>query len=260
MELADAFWHAFGLCYTIYMAILGLLTVRLSSRDEKLRVLGLGLLGIGLGDGSHVVGHILADLYGGLPAKPTWADAFEAIATAVSVSLATIFFLTLQLYASRARGSRGLTGLDKALAAVALIAVAASFTNWVYLQALRGLYLSLLKAEGRLGQHPEALVSMVVAVLCMVVAGYVGGLSLLRLAREGKAVSGPAAPERNKLVYRGMIIMLLAVTFVLVHPFLTGMPLLLRAITALKVLCLLAAATLTYAGLVGPEWLVERLS
>ena len=31
MELADAFWHAFGLCYAIYMTILGLLTVRSSS-------------------------------------------------------------------------------------------------------------------------------------------------------------------------------------------------------------------------------------
>ena len=235
-------WHLTGLAYVSFMLALGALTLRKASStgDDRARLLGLGLLGIGLGDGSHVVGHILADLYGGLPGQPTWADAFEAVATAVSITLATAFFLVIWLY-SRPPGEE-LGPLGWALLGTTVLAATASFTSWAYLQACLGLYTRRLRAEGTLGQHPEVLASMVIAVLAMVAVGYAGGLAYLgRVRRE--------TPERFSLW--GGLLLLAAVTFVLVHPFVAGLSAALRVITALKMLCLAASAGLICLSAVG---------
>jgi len=235
-------WHLTGLAYVSFMLALGILTLRRASSagDDRACLLGLGLLGIGLGDGSHVVGHILADLYGGLPGQPTWADAFEAMATAVSITLATTFFLVIWLY-SRPLGEE-LGPLGWALLGITALAAVASFINWAYLQAYLGLYMKRLRTEGALGQHPEVLASMVVAVLAMVAVGYAGGLAYLgRVRRE----------ERSGLSLWGGLLLLAAVTFVLIHPFVAGLSAALRAITALKMLCLAASAGLICLSAVG---------
>ena len=264
MELVDMLFHGLGLVYVSFMMALGALTLRAAKAmgDRKVSIFGTGLLLIGLGDCSHVMGHILADLYGGLRSDPmgppTWADAYEAVSTAVSVSLATVFFLTIQLYASLSRRGR-LGWLDRALMGVTVVAFVASFINWAFLQAYQGLYPKLLRAQGALSAHPEVLASMVVAVLAMVSVGYVGCLSFLGLAKEKRSSSDPVVARRYELASWGMFLMVVAVTLVLAHPFLADIALAMRMVTALKILSLMAATALTYLGLVGPRWFVERI-
>ena len=235
-------WRFTGLAYVSFMLALGLLMLRRASStgDDRARLLGLGLLGIGLGDGSHVVGHVLADLYGGLPSQPTWADAYEAVATAVSITLATIFFLVIWLYSRPSDEELGPLGW--ALLGITALAAVASFANWAYLQACLGLYTKRLRAEGTLGQHPEVLASMVIAVLAMVAVGYAGSLAYLGLVRRER---------RSGLPLLGGLLLLAAVTFVLIHPFVAGLSAALRVITALKMLCLAASAGLICLSAVG---------
>ena len=264
MELVDALFHAFGLLYVSVMMGLGVLTLMAGRKmnDKKVKTLGAGLLIIGIGDCSHVIGHILADLYGGLNhepiSSPNWADAFEALSTAVSVSLATVFFLTIQLYASFSR-SNELSTLDKSMMGLTAVAFIASFTNWAYLQANQGLYLKLLKVQGTLGEHPEVLASMVIAVLAMVIVGYVGCASFLKLVRERMSGADPVSVKRYQYAFWGMLLMVVAVTFVLIHPFLAEVRWAMRIVTFFKLIALMAAASLVYLGIVGPDWFVRRL-
>ena len=264
MELVDVLFHALGLVYVTFMMALGALTLKAARamEDRRASIFGAGLLAIGVGDCSHVVGHILADLYGGLSKEPmgppNWADAYEALSTAISVSLATFFFLTIQLYASLSRREE-LGKLDKAMMGVTALAFISAFLNWAFLQAYQGLYLKLLKAEGVLPAHPEVLATMAIAVLAMVLVGYVGCFSFLRLARERRVSSDPVMAKRYEYAFWGMLLMVVAVTLVLAHPFLTGFKLAMRVVTALKILMLMTATALTYLGIVGPRWFVERI-
>jgi len=264
LELVDALFHVFGLFYVSVMMGLGVLTLMAGRKmdDKKVKVLGAGLLMIGIGDCSHVIGHILADLYGGLSqepiSSPNWADAFEALSTAVSVSLATVFFLTIRLYTSFSKSDE-LDTLDKALIGVTGVAFIASFTNWAYLQANQGLYLKLLKVQGTLGEHPEVLASMVIAVLAMVIVGYVACASFLKLIKERMRGADPVAVKRYRYAAWGMLLMVVAVTLVLIHPFLAELVWAMRIVTSLKLIALMVATSFTYLGIVGPEWFVRRL-
>ncbi|RLE73752.1 MAG: hypothetical protein DRJ56_08670, partial [Thermoprotei archaeon] len=229
------------------------LTLR-AARDRKTTLLGLGFLGIGVGDGAHGLGHVLADLYGGLPGQPTWADAFEAAATAVSVSLATFFFLTIRLYASLAkRGEFGLA--DRALGGLTLLTSALAFSSWAYLQAWRGFYMKLPGPW-----RPTVLALSVSAVLGMVAMGYAACFSFLSLAREKKRSADPVVAERYRYAFWAMLVMVAAVTLVLAHPFLVAKPVLLSVATALKTLFLVSSAFLLYTAVTGPEWFVRRLA
>jgi len=264
LELVDALFHAFGLFYVSVMMGIGALTLMAGRKmdDKKVKTLGVGLLLIGFGDCSHVIGHILADLYGGLAHEPirapNWADAFEALTTAVSVSLATVFFLTIQLYASLSRSDE-LDSLDKAMIGVTAVAFIASFANWAYLQANQGLYLKLLKVQGTLAQHPEVLATMIIAVLAMVIVGYVGCASFLKLVKERMSGADPVTVKRYKYAIWGMLLMVVAVTLVLVHPFLAELEWAMRIVTSLKLITLMVAVSLTYLGIIGPRWFVRRL-
>ena len=62
MELVDVLFHALGLVYVSFMMALGALTLKAARamEDRRASIFGAGLLAIGVGDCSHVVGHILS--------------------------------------------------------------------------------------------------------------------------------------------------------------------------------------------------------
>ena len=245
-ELAIFRWsiHVLGLIYEAVMISLGISSLMAASRtgDKGARILGTGFLLIGCGDFTHTLGHILTDVF---PASPE-AAAFESIATAVSVTLATMFFLTIQFYASLARTGQ-LGALDKAMAVVTVIAGITAFSAWAYVE--------LFMAENR-----ALLIALrSVAVLAMVIVGYVGCYSFITMVGEKLREAGPAIVERYKYAFRGMLLMVVAVTLVLTHPFLVHYPLAMLVVTTLKILALMFAALFTYLGIIGPRWFVERL-
>jgi len=204
--------------------------------DRALRVLGLGFLLIGIGDLMHTLGHVATDV-----APSLWpAYAFEVLSTALSITLATAFFTTLRLYVNLAR-REGLGPLDKALlcfpAATAVLAFVGAGIRLLPVFCTLMLYMALLASS----------------VALMVIAGYVGCLSLLRAIRMGLLPAGPGADRRRRRLAWGSALMALAVTFVLVHPFVIHAPTAMFVITVLKILTLMSSGLLVGSSLMAPQ-------
>jgi len=229
--------YGLGIVYEATMMGVGMATLLMARAkgDRALYVLGLGFLLIGIGDLMHTLGHVATDVEPFL-----WpAYVFEVFATALSITLATAFFTTVRLYVSLAEG-KGLGPLDRALlcllAATAVLAFMGAGAMLVPVFHAITLLRTLLAAS----------------VILMVIAGYIGCFSLLSAVRRGSLPTGPGAEgRRNRLVW-GSALMALAVTFVLVHPFVIYAPLAMFVVAALKLLTLMSSGLLVGLSLMAP--------
>ncbi|OYT51127.1 hypothetical protein B6U66_04480 [Candidatus Bathyarchaeota archaeon ex4484_135] len=204
--------------------------------NRSLRVLGLGFLLIGIGDLMHTLGHVAMDVAPFL----RLAYVFEVFSTALSITLATAFFTTVRLYVNLAR-KEDLGPLDKALLcfpiATAVLAFVGAGVRLLPVFCTLMLYMALLASS----------------VILMVIAGYVGCLSLLRAVRMGLLPTGPGADRRRGRLAWGSVLMALAVTFVLIHPFVVHAPLAMFVITVLKILTLMSSGLLVSSSLMAPR-------
>ena len=65
--------------------------------------------------------------------------------------------------------------------------------------------------------------------------------------------------KRYRYAFRGMLLMVVAITLVFFHPFLIHYLGAMFIVIVLKISALLSAALLTYLGIVGSSWFVRRL-
>jgi len=204
--------------------------------DRALRVLGLGFLLIGIGDLMHTLGHVVTDVAPFL----RLAYVFEVLSTALSITLATAFFTTVRLYVNLAL-REDLGPLDKALlcfpAATAVLTFVGAGVRLLPVFCTLTLYTALLASS----------------VALMVIAGYVGCLSLLRAVRTGLLPAGLGDDRRRRRLAWGSVLMALAVTFVLIHPFVVHAPLAMFVITVLKILTLMSSGLFVGSSLMAPE-------
>jgi len=239
------FIHILGFVYEAVMIIIGILTLVAGKKigDKKTQILGMGFLLIGCGDASHTIGHVLADLI------PTPEILFiESTTTAISVSLATVFFLTIRLYASLAR-TREIGGLDIGLIGLTVFTILMAFLTWTALYGVK---------RGDPG-YTYLIATRSLAVIGMTLTGYIGAFSFIRMARARLREANPILVKRYRYAFRGMLLMVVAITLVFFHPFLIHYPGAMFIVTVLKISALLSAALLTYLGIVGPSWFVRRL-
>ncbi len=226
--------YGLGIVYEATMIGIGM-AVSLVARaegDRALRILGLGFLLIGIGDLMHTLGHVATDIAPFL--RLTYV--FEMLATALSITLATAFFTTVRLYVNLAEEQK-LGPLDKVLlcfpVATAVLAFAGASVMLLPVFCTLMLYTALLASS----------------VVLMVIAGYVSCFSLLRAVRRGLLPTGPGADRRRGRLARGSVLMALAVTFILVHPFVTHAPLAMFVVTVLKILMLMSSGLLVSSSL-----------
>ena len=229
--------YGLGIVYEATMIGVGVAASLVAkARDNRaLHVLGLGFLLIGIGDLMHTLGHVAMDL-----APLLWsAYAFEAISTALSITLATAFFTTLRLYVSLT--GRGRFGpLDRVLMCFPAATAVLAFM-WAG-AALLPVFCALVPYRACLAA----------SVILMVAVGYVSCFSLLGAVRKGILLTSPGADQKQSWLAWGSVLMALAVTFVLIHPFVVHAPLAMFVITTLKILMLMSSGLLVGLSLMAP--------
>jgi len=241
--------RVFGLLYELIMITMGILSLRAAKRlkDRKITLFGAGLLMIGCGDLTHTIGHIVArDLW---PEAP-WSTIVDNATSMISISLATGFYTCIYLYTSLVK-----KGIIDRLGKVLICLAPFSFIISS---------MSIPFANSTIMRVPHGRIFLYMAVLVLAPIGYISCYSLLTLAERLKRSREPVIAKRYTYVSYGVILMTTAITLVLIHPLphliapvvgLIGV----RIITVIKTSSLLIGAFLTYLGIVGPRWFLERL-